>query len=73
MLFFGKAQFVISLKYISTSRKELIMLYMYLNIANITLIEIPFSREEAYQDKRLLLENWNLADSLRGINALIVY
>lgn len=57
MLFFGKAQFVISLKYISTSRKELIMLYMYLNIANITLIEIPFSREEAYQDKRPPLED----------------
>lgn len=52
MLFFGKAQFVISLKCISTSRKELIMLYMYLNIANITLIGIPFSREEAYQEKR---------------------
>lgn len=46
MLFFGKAQFVISLKYMSTSRKEMIMLY--LNVANITIIGIP----EAYQEKR---------------------
>lgn len=50
MLFFGKAQFVISLKYMSTSRKEMIMLY--LTIAIITLHGIPFSREEAYKKKR---------------------
>lgn len=49
------------------------MIMLYLTIAIITLHGIPFSREEAYKKKGLLLENWNLADSLRGINALIVY